>query len=285
MSTLTRRKLAPGGALRLVIACLFLLCAGLSALSHADTRAVEGFTVDEVVLRGSSELKIVAGDRNRLLVKGDTDELDMAPFYVRGESLWLGRSTAGATANDVQYLLEVDRLERIVLKGSGDIWVDPVEVDSLEVSVEGSGAIYMHDVKASRLDVTVAGSGTLQLARAQAATLSVELAGSGDIDLGKLIVQRMVVELAGSGDITAAAESQDGRVDSIDVSVAGSGEVDLADLVARVVEVNILGSGDVSVHAEAQLTGNIMGSGDVLYRGNPEVDANTMGSGEVSRLD
>ncbi|MEM0954332.1 MAG: DUF2807 domain-containing protein [Pseudomonadota bacterium] len=286
MTALVRQKLAPGGALRLTIACVFLVCAGIAAVAQADTRAVEGFDVDEVVLRGSSELKIVYGDRNRLLVKGSERSLDLEPFYVRGESLRLGRSSSGKSVSSVQYLLEVDALERIVLKGSGDIWVDPFEQDGrLEVSVEGSGAIRMHSIKTERLIVSVAGSGSIQLASVEAEELGVEMAGSGDVDLGKVLAQRVVVELAGSGDVTAARESREGRVDRIDISIAGSGDVDLADLVARRIEVNILGSGDVRVHAEEALDGNIMGSGDVYYLGDPVVDESSMGSGGISRLD
>ena len=286
MTSLMRRKLAPGGTLRLGIACAFLICAGITAAAHADTRAVEGFDVDEVVLRGSAELKIVFGDQNRLLIKGSERSLDLEPFYLRGESLRLGRSSSGKSVGSVKYLLEVEQLERIVLKGSGEIWVDPVETTSnLESAVEGSGSILMHSVKADRLDMEVAGSGAIQLASADVDELSVELAGSGDVDLGRVIAERMVVEVAGSGDVAAARESREGRVDRIDISIAGSGDVDLADLIARKVVVSILGSGDVRVHAEELLNGNIMGSGDVFYLGDPVVDERSMGSGGISRLD
>ena len=264
----------------LAIAVGFLACAGISAVVHADTRAVEGFEIDEVVLRGST-----FGDLNRLLVKGDTDALDREPFYVRGSTLRLGYTDDGRSVRGVKYLLEVQDLKEISLQGSGDIWVDPVDTDRLEVNVEGSGTIRLHSVKARDLTVEVAGSGTIQLASCDVENLDVELAGSGDIDLGKITAREMNVDMAGSGDIVGTRESEDGMVEELDISVAGSGDIDLSSLPAKRVDVDILGSGDVMVWAVETLDAGILGSGDVLYRGDPRVDASTMGSGDVDRIE
>ncbi len=280
-----RQGLIRGSNGRLGIALLFLACAGLSALAHADTRSVEGFDVNRVVLRGSDELKVTLGDANRLLVKGDSDDLDREPFYVRGSTLKLGYTDSGRKVRNVKYLLEVEDLDQIVLQGSGDIWVDPIETNRLSVSVDGSGVIRLHSVKADELEVSVAGSGIIQLASSEVNDIEVELAGSGDIDLGKITARRMNVDMAGSGDIVGTSESEEGMVEVLDISVAGSGDIDLSSLPASQVEVDILGSGDVSVWAVEFLDVNILGSGDVLYRGDPKVDRSTLGSGDVAPID
>ncbi|MDJ0877729.1 MAG: DUF2807 domain-containing protein [Halieaceae bacterium] len=285
MLKIRKQGLIRGGAGRLTIALAFLACAGLSALAHADTRSVEGFDIDRVVLRGSDELKIVFNDANRLLVKGDSEDLDKEPFYVRGSTLKLGYTSNGRKVRNVKYLLEVEDLDQIVLQGSGDIWVDPVETDRLSVSVDGSGVIRLHSVIAGELEVSVAGSGTIQLASSEVEDLEVELAGSGDIDLGRITARRMNVDMAGSGDVVGTSESEDGMVDVLDISIAGSGDVDLASMPAGQVDVDILGSGDVRVWAVDFLDANILGSGDVEYRGDPRVDRSTLGSGSVTSID
>ena len=129
---------AAGGTTRLCIAVVFVLAAGISALVHADTRSVEGFDIDTVVLRGSDELKIEWSDAGRLLVKGDEEDLDRQPFYVRGKTLYLGYTEDRKRVRGVKYLLEVDTLKEIKLKGSGAIWVDPVVTERLEVALEGA---------------------------------------------------------------------------------------------------------------------------------------------------
>lgn len=281
-----RKGIRAGSSNRLIIAVVFLACAGLSALAHAETRAVEGFDIDRVILRGSDELKISFGDANRLLVKGDENDLDKEPFYVRGRTLVLGYTDNGRKVRGIKYLLEVERLEHIELQGSGAIWVEPMETDDVGVALEGSGAIRLHAVKAEELELSLAGSGNIQLAESATEKLQVELAGSGDIDLGKISAKRMGVEVGGSGDITGTSESEEGMVEELDIALAGSGDIELSNLPARKVEIGIAGSGDVSVWAAESLDVSIVGSGDVLYRGDPgEIDTSTMGSGSVERMD
>ncbi len=285
MSVLYKRKLASGGALRLTIACVFLLCASLSALSHADTRSVEGFDVDTVVLRSSDELRITQGDANRLLVKGSSRYLDLQPFYVRGKTLTLGLSKDGKRSRGLQFLLEISSLRSVTLQGSGDIWIDPLTVDDLEANVAGSGTIHLYEINAKDLYLQVGGSGGIQLAGASVEELDVEVAGSGGIDLGKLTVTRMAVGLAGSGEVKAARESSAGMVESLDLSIAGSGEVNLSELPVRTAEVAIVGSGDAYLNVEEKLDVSVMGSGDVKYWGDPVVDEQSIGSGGVRRQD
>ncbi len=285
MLRVRRQGLNRGGRARLAIALAFLACAGLSAIAQADTRSVEGFDIDRVVLRGSDELKVTFGEANRLLVKGDSDDLDREPFYVRGSTLKLGYTDNGRKVRNVKYLLEIEDLDQVVLQGSGEVWIDPVETRRLSISVDGSGVMRVHSVKANELEVSVAGSGTIQLAICEVEDLEVELAGSGDIDLGRVTAQRMNVDMAGSGDVVGTSESESGMVEVLDIGVAGSGDVDLSTMPAVTVDVDILGSGDVSVWAVEFLDVNILGSGDVHYRGDPDIDRSTLGSGDVQPID
>jgi hypothetical protein len=271
---------------RLAVAVVFLVCAGLSALAHADTREVEGFEIERVVLRGSDELKISVGDRSRLLVRGDAEDLDQKPFLVRGKTMSLGYTSEGRKVRGVKYLLEVERLEFIGLRGSGTIWVDPAEFDDLRVDLDGSGDVRLRAVTAEELELSVSGSGNVQLASADARVLDVELAGSGDIDLGRIVAERMNVDMSGSGDILTTAESEDGEVGELDIGLAGSGDIDLSRLPARRVDVGLVGSGDIIVWAIEELDAAVIGSGSVSYRGTPEtVDKTIMGSGSIERLD
>jgi hypothetical protein len=273
---------AGGSSVRLCIALVFLLAAGISALANADTRSVEGFDIDTVILRGSDQLKIEWKDSGRLLVKGDQEDLDLEPFYVRGKTLYLGYTEGRKQVSGVKYLLEVDTLERIELQGSGVIWINPVVAERFEVELEGSGDMRLHEVNADKLELTLAGSGNIQLARAATRELILKLAGSGDIDLGTVETDTLKVELSGSGDIIADG---DGSAREVDIGLAGSGDVDIQSIRAPRVDVGIAGSGDVYVWAEKYLETGIIGSGDVHYRGEPELDTSLMGNGGVTPID
>lgn len=283
----TNRKkilLAGNDNTRLIVALVFVLCASFTALVHGAERSVEGLDIDTVVLRGSGELEISFGDEATLRVQGSEKQLNKQPFYVRGNTLYLGYSDSGKHAKDVKYKLTAIMLERIRLEGSGTVWVQPIKADELKVAMEGSGDMLLHSVEADRLKLFLAGSGNIQLAKASTTELMVEVAGSGDIDLGNVTATTMEVDMSGSGDIIAAEDSE-GSAEEIDIGLAGSGDIDLLSIRAQRVDIGIAGSGDVSVWAESELDISIIGSGDVTYRGDPDIDSSVMGSGDVDRAD
>ena len=273
---------ASGVSTRFTIAVLFVIAAGFSALAHAETRSVEGFDIDTVVLRGSDELKIEWSDANRLLVKGDQKDLDRQPFYVRGKTLYLGYTEGRKRVKGVKYLLEANSLKEIELEGSGAIWVEPLETDELHLKVAGSGDIRAHDIKATHLELSVAGSGSIELARAESEKMEVEMAGSGDIALGKVDTIRLDIDMSGSGDIYSEGT---GSAEDLEIGLAGSGDIDVHTIRATKADIGIAGSGDVYVWVEDDLEVGIIGSGDVHYHGDPNVDSSVMGSGEVTPAD
>jgi hypothetical protein len=273
---------AGGSTTRLCIAFIFVAAAGISALANADTRAVEGFDIDTVILRGSDQLKIEWNDAGRLLIKGDEEDLDRQPFYVRGKTLYLGYSEDRKPVSGVKYLLEVNTLKRIELQGSGAIWIAPLETERFKVELEGTGDIRLHEVNADRLELSLAGSGNIQLAKAVTGVLNASLAGSGDIDLGAIETGKLDIDMSGSGDIIADGTGSAGE---IEIGLAGSGDIDIRSIRTPRADVGIAGSGDVYVWVEEYLEVGVIGSGDVHYRGQPELDTSVMGSGDVTAID
>jgi hypothetical protein len=267
----------------LPVALVFLVCAGFSALVHAATRSVEGLEFDSVVVWGSVEVEITQGEKMHLRVRGSSADMDMEPFFVSDNVLYLGRSADGHRLDShLKFKLMAVDLREIALKGSGEIFVKHLQAESLRISVEGSGDLYMHGVTGEVLEMVVAGSGSIQLAEAEASEIEVEVSGSGTVDLGAIKADRLVASLNGSGDVLVAKE---GKVNELEVNVVGSGDVEFAKLSASEVDVNIMGSGDAEVWARSVLSVSIMGSGDVAYRGDPELSTTVLGSGDIERLD
>lgn len=283
---LNRKKNLMAGAHRriLPVALVFLICAGFSALVHAAARSVEGLEFDSVVVWGSVEVEITQGEAMHLRVRGSSDDLDAEPFFVSDGALYLGRSASGQRLDShLKYKLTAVDLNKISLKGSGDIYIKPLRAESLIVSVEGSGDIKLHKVTSTELEMIVAGSGSIKLAKAEVSgQIEVEVSGSGTVELGAITAERLVVGLNGSGDVLVAKDSQ---VTELKVNVVGSGDVEFGRLKASEVDINIMGSGDAEVWAEKDLSVSIMGSGDVAYRGDPNIRTTVLGSGDVERLD
>jgi hypothetical protein len=279
-----KRNFLSGADRRILpLALVFLLCAGFSAFVHSATRSVEGLEFDSVEVWGSAEVEITQGEEMHLRVRGSSSDLDKEPFFVSDNVLYLGRSMSGQRLDShLKYKLTAVELREIALKGSGEIYVKPLQSESLRVLLEGSGDINLHKVTGTELEMVLAGSGSIQLAEAEVEEIDLEISGSGTVDLGTIKADRMTTSLNGSGDVSAA---KDGQLNDLKVHVVGSGDVEFARLRASEVDVNIMGSGDVEVWAESALSVSIMGSGDVAYRGDPKLRTTVLGSGDVERLD
>ena len=251
----------------------------------AETRRVEGLEFERVLVHGSVKVEISQGDVVELLMRGDEELLDKQPFFVKGDTLVLGKSPEHRRQNfsKVKYKLTVADLKHLQLNGSGEVYVKPLQTLDLYVSLEGSGDIKLFDLQGRDVTLQASGSGDIQVAKMQVEELKAVLSGSGDIHVGELSAEQMEVTLNGSGDISVEGQ---GVAKKLDANVVGSGDIDLEQVDSMDVQVNIVGSGTVSTGLiERGLDVHVMGSGDVYYSGDPEISEATLGSGELHRRD
>ena len=254
----------------------------VGAVANADVARVEELEFSRVQLIGSNELEITQGDTNTLKIRGDSDDLTPPPFVVQGDMLRLGVTAQGDSVSDVKFKLSTQGVTQIMLQGSGDVFVKPLSVEDLLVSVDGSGEIRMFDVKAGKLELQVLGSGGVQAVRLGAGTVRLNVQGSGDIQVGSIEADSIKAQIAGSGDIVVQDE---GAARVLEVAMMGSGDVEMKDTATKVAKVTILGSGDAEVRVAESLEVEIFGSGDLLYYGTPETSTSVMGSGEITQRD
>ncbi|WP_116365420.1 GIN domain-containing protein [Parahaliea mediterranea] len=254
-----------------------------SSASGAETRRVEGLAFDAVLVYGDVEVEISQGDTVELLLRGDPEELNLQPFLVDGSTLLLGGSRGDRRADfsGVKFRLTTPTLEHLEVKGSGDVYVQPVTSDDLFVSAAGTGSVRLFEVNAGNTTLQLSGTGRIQLAKLQSRELNVALSGSGDIQLGEVSAQGVSVSVRGSGDISLESAQP---ADNMELSIVGSGDVDFRRMDSKRAEVNIVGSGDAHIGEIDVLEVNILGSGDLVYRGNPTIDQDVLiGSGDLRR--
>ncbi len=277
---LTRTGDWKGGAV--VFAAIILSGSLFVAAAKADVTSVEGLEFVRVQLVGSNELEITQGDANALKIKGNDGQLNPPPFVLQGDTLHLGVTANGDRVSDVKFKLSTAAIKQILLMGSGDVFVKPLAVGDLLVSVEGSGKIRMFDVKAGALELQVSGSGGVQAVNVSADSVRMTIKGSGDIQLGSIEADTIKAQIAGSGDVVVQDE---GSANILEVAMMGSGDVEMKGVAARVGKVTILGSGDVEMRVSEALEAEILGSGDLLYHGKPKASTSVMGSGEITQRD
>lgn len=103
------------------------------------------------------------------------------------------------------------------IEGSGDLSLEEVQQDEIELTITGSGAIRVTG-QVKRLLAAISGSGVIKAKDLAASSAELRISGSGDIKAQ--VTQTLVARVTGSGDIKV-------RGDPVkrDTRVSGSGDI------------------------------------------------------------
>lgn len=180
-----------------------------------ETRDVSGF--DEIAALGSGTVRVSVTGTESVTIEAEDNIMPLLTTTVSGSRLELGSRESYSPTKGIVYTITVIDLVGLELSGSGDVIVDGLATDALEVTINGSG------------DVVTTGT---------AHDLEVAINGSGDYNGADLASATGSVRVSGSGSATVNI------TDTLDAAVSGSGSVEY--LGDPVVTESVTGSGDVS---------------------------------------
>lgn len=204
-----------------------------SDVSKPDTwTALSKF--EKISIAGSFDVKYKQGGKCAVMVKGDSEALDMICVRSEGGTLQIeSRSDMEGLltgkkfkAKDVEIIVTSPDLISVSIAGSGDFTANGlVDTDNLKLSVAGSGDITMKNVICNSVKASIAGSGEIDVNNIVTADAHLSIAGSGDMDFRFKDSGKVKYSIAGSGDIRLR-----GTVKECTGSVAGSGDVNRKEL-------------------------------------------------------
>lgn len=215
-------------------------------LPGAALAAERGYTVtsfDRIRVEGPYRVTVTSGRGPSVRASGNQAALDAVVARVEGRTLVIQRATntwggfLGQDHGAVTIAVTTPALVTASLAGSGQLDIDAMRAQRIDLAVAGSGRIALGRVETDRLGVMVTGSGGLAIA-GHAATAQVTLNGSGQIDAAKLSADDATVAATGSGDVALAVRR------AARVQATGSGDVAIAGTPACTVR--RLGSGTVT---------------------------------------
>jgi hypothetical protein len=195
-------------------------------------------------------------------------------------------------------------INRIVLEGSGDVYVRQGEFQKVEIETNNDLFDYVntsvHDgkwevdfkgcvthFKTFKVFITVkdlkqlkvSGSGEINgESTFNVDDLEVAISGSGKINLNTN-ADNITTSISGSGKINLSGTANDQNI-----SISGSGDVKSEDLLTRTASVKTSGSGKSYVNVSEKLDVKISGSGDVYYKGSPDINSSVSGSGKIEKI-
>lgn len=164
----------------------------------------------------SAEILFQAAPRFEVILQGDDNILPLISTQVKDNQLVLTASGDYMSRNDLKITVFAPFITRFEGVGSGDVRLQELRTETLELLMSGSGDMEANGTVAE-LNVRLNGSGDLNLADLQAKKCSLALEGSGDISV--FASSQFKGEIAGSGDV-----SIHGKPAKITQSVTGSGE-------------------------------------------------------------
>lgn len=221
---------------------------------------------------------------------------------------WMGYKRIKGNGNIITQDRNVNRAERVSLKGSYDVEITQGPVTSVKVEGDENllSYIFVNEedgyltikskehvnlvsdnpikiyITTPKLEqVNLSGSGNI-IGRSKFTggdKLGLRISGSGDITL-ETNTPKVEAEISGSGSMTLSGETQ-----SQNIRISGVGDYKAEGLKSEKTVVRIAGSGDVRVFADVELDINIAGAGSIFYKGNAAVKQSIAGSGEVKKIE
>ncbi|MCP4146085.1 MAG: DUF2807 domain-containing protein [bacterium] len=194
---------------------------------------------DSVTLKGSPDVFIDVGPLLTVTVTADDNIVDLIKTESKNGTLFIEIEKSVRTKKTPRIDITVPYLEKAKVNGSGDIYIQNFDAETMELNVNGSG-----DIKAEgncrTLEIEVNGSGDIAC-KGSSKTVYANVNGSGDIKLKKFIADDVDAEVNGSGDINIFANK----------SFKGF----------------VSGSGDIRCYGDPEIRKNkVKGSGDIDYR-------------------
>jgi len=182
---------------------------------ESETRDVSRFTRIEIAM--GVDVTVHVGKPQQVTVTFDDNVISTIQTRVHAGTLTIDSKRSFSSDADCHVDICVPELSGFDLFGSGDVQIEDLNGDRLQLGIYGSGNIVI-DGKAQWLKVALAGSGSVDARDLLADDAEVEISGSGNVQVNA--VSRLEASISGSGDIAYYGDPED-----VDSDVAGSGSI------------------------------------------------------------
>jgi hypothetical protein len=182
---------------------LLLLVAGCGGGERTvETRPVEPY--DRLEVSESIDVQVVPGDGREVRVAAGEHVIDRVETESSGGVLKLDIRDRGIVIgpdplNDVSVQVPASDLASVVVDGSGDVTLEGLDQEALELRVQGAG-----DVEASgsvdRLTAEIQGAGDARLSELRTRTARVVVQGAADAELN--VSDELDVTVQGAADVS-----------------------------------------------------------------------------------
>lgn len=185
-----------------------------SGVRAEEQRVVGAFDAIELETGASVVVRVGAGPV--LHLSGDDNLLAHVRTRVANGVLEIDLGNSASFRAGLELVIETPTLERFTIEGSGDVRIEGLANERVELGIEGSGTLRARG-RAHALVASIEGSGSLELGELESAHARLSIEGSGSMDVR--VAEQLRYAIEGSGEIRYAGEPQ------VSGTIEGSGDV------------------------------------------------------------
>lgn len=193
--------------------------------------------ISEVVLKGSGDVYITKGDKPSLIIETDDNIINLLDTKTSENQIILDTKES-ISPTKLIYWITVTNLNEIIIDGSGDVMVNEgFKSDNFNSIIKGSGDVFVKNLNVESLRILINGSGNVKMSGTSNIT-SLEIDGSGDIIMNEMISKRVTALINGSGDMKINV------IEYLKAIINGSGDIGYIGNPSTF-ETKVNGSGDI----------------------------------------
>lgn len=180
----------------------------------SGVRAIEiDYPAEVLVQQGAKEsLEIEAEDNLLPNLKTEVSSGSLRIFYRREQNKHVNPT------KPVRITVVVKDLANVRFESAGELTIEKLETDDLEVSLSGAGNVTLDEIQVQGLRVRLSGAGSMT-ASGTADNIDVTISGFGDFRGGDLHGQKADVSISGAGSATLWVD------DDLNAQISGAGSI------------------------------------------------------------
>lgn len=184
----------------------------------SETRPISRFTAVE--LNGIGTLIIEQGSKESLEVTAEDNIIKYLKSDVYGRNLRLSVDDFVSIdpTEEIIFHLTVKNLERIEISGLGNIEIEALETQNLDLEISGAGSANIRDLQADSLNLDISGLGNVEIG-GSVEDQRIELSGAGNYNADGLESNKARIEISGTGKAVLWVKNE------LDVDLSGMGNL------------------------------------------------------------
>ena len=195
--------------------------------------------INAVELDGVGKLVIQQGERTSLEITAEDNLINYLKTVPRGTILhiFIEDHVNLRPTGEIIYRLTVADLRRVTAGGLGQIEIQPLRVNRLDVRLSGNNSVVIYGITADRFSLDASGLGDIEIT-GSVDSQDVRISGMGNYESGSLRSRKALVDISGAGSALLWV------TDAMNVKLSGAGNIQYYG--SPIVSADISGAGSVT---------------------------------------